>query len=195
MAHGRRGRGAPHRQVTHPQSYRQHGSFIHEREPLDPRASARPRLDCRAVPGKPATRGHVPHRPRHPRRGAAAAAHRAARAPRARALHPHRDQREAARDRELVPARRDVRRHARPVLRGDADRPRDRGHAQPRDLRRAEEVGAAGMRAPGRPHPCQRHAQGVTIIEVVGDVTEKLAPPRPLRGRAVLVQVPARGVG
>ena len=40
-------------------------------------------------------------------------------------------EREAARDRELVPARRDVRRHARPVLRGHADRPRDRGHAEP----------------------------------------------------------------
>ena len=37
--------------------------------------------------------------------------------------------------------------------------------------------------------------QGVTIIEVVGDVTEKLAVPDPYEVRAVLVQVPARGVG
>ena len=37
--------------------------------------------------------------------------------------------------------------------------------------------------------------QGVTIIEVVGDVTEKLAVPAPYEVRAVLVQVPPRGVG
>ena len=140
VAHGRGGRRAPHRQVIDRSPTTR---SVMSAEPLDPGAPPGARLDRRAV-SRPNLRLEVTYLT-DPEIHAAVLPPPLTAPPEPRVrVHFTRIEveRQAARDRELVPARRDVRRHARPVLRGDADRPRDRGHAEPRDVRRAEEARA-----------------------------------------------------
>ena len=150
----------------------------------------------RAVPGQPAPRGDVPHRSRDPR----------ARCCRRRS--PRRRSRACA---CTSPASRSTATCTRSCARSCSTRctatsvgqfcavmpidletavsPSRETYGEPKKLAQLE------FEREGDHVKASVTRQGVTIIEVVGDVTDELPVPAPYEVRAVLVQVPARGVG